>query len=425
MKFAGAAAVAALVIALTGAAAAQTALPPDLDARLQSALVRADRNDTTGAQAYGGLANPLVAEQGARQARQRAEAERTRAVLAAIAERPDLGPAIVERAAALAPASAANIRAAAYGAYPGMGGAPPPAATPLPGQWYAPIALGPRWQPAPTVTRVAAAAPSGPAVPASWYDQPLLRRYGAGAPPAPTLAMAPSIATDAPAVEEIDAVWDPLEGLNRVFHGFNQGLDFILLRPVAWTYSHLPGEIKGVVRNALFNLREPLNFANSLLQGELTYAGRALGRFVTNSTIGVAGLADVADNIFGIPPSRADFGQTLYVWGLGAGPYIEAPLLGPTNARDLVGTAVELVGDPFNYVILDQTARYVRAGTTIVSVREELLVPLDELKAGSVDYYVALREASQARRKVELTRGKAKMPVGGGKAADELFDEAK
>lgn len=425
MSFPRAAAIAALLIALTAAAAAQTALPPDLDGRLHTALAQADRTDTTGAQAYGGLANPLIAEQGARQARQRAEAERTRAVLAAIAERPDLGPAIVERAAALAPASAAGIRAAAYGAYPGMGGAPPPAATPLPGQWYAPIALGPRWQPTPTITRTAAAAPAGPSIPATWYDQPLLRRYGAAAQPAPTLAMAPSIATEAAPAEEIDAVWDPLEGLNRVFHGFNQGLDFILLRPVAWTYSHLPAEIKGMVRSALFNLREPLNFANSVLQGELTYAGQALGRFVTNSTIGIAGLADVADPIFGWAPSRADFGQTLYVWGVGAGPYIEAPLLGPTNTRDLLGSAVEFVGDPFNHVILDQAARYVRGGATVVSTREELLVPLDELKAGSVDFYVALREASQARRKVELTRGKAKMPLGGGTSVDELFDEAK
>jgi phospholipid-binding lipoprotein MlaA len=214
-----------------------------------------------------------------------------------------------------------------------------------------------------------------------------------------------------------------------VFHGFNQGLDFILLRPVAWTYSHLPSEIKGMVRSVLFNLREPLNFANSLLQGEMTYAGQALGRFVTNSTIGIAGMADVADPIFGWAPSRADFGQTLYVWGLGAGPYLEAPLLGPTNARDLVGTAVEFVGDPFGYVILDQTARYVRTGATIVSAREAVLEPLDELKASSVDFYVALREASQARRKVEITRGKAKMPVGGGSSggssADQLFDEAK
>lgn len=418
MSFARAACLAALLVA--GAASAQTTLPPDLDSRLQTALAQANRAAASGGQAYGGLANPLVAEQGARQARQRAEAEITRAVLTAIAERPDLGPVIVERAAALAPSSAGNIRAAAHGAYPGMGGAAPPAATPLPAQWYTPIALSPRTQPAPVAIRTAAVAPAGPAVPGSWYDQPLLRRYGA----APQVAMAPAAAPAAD-TPEIDTVWDPLEGMNRVFHAFNQGLDFILLRPVAWTYSHLPADVKGVVRNALFNLREPLNFANSLLQGELTYAGRALGRFVTNSTIGVAGLADVADNVFGWAPSRADFGQTLYVWGLGAGPYIEAPLLGPTNSRDLVGTGVEFFADPFGYIIFDQTARYVRAGTTVVSAREEVLEPLDELKASSLDYYVALREASQARRKVELHRGKAKMPVSGGKSADQLFDEAK
>lgn len=423
MKLARAAGLATLL--LVTPALAQQALPPDLDARLQAALTQASRSATSGAQAYGGLANPYIAEQGARQARHRAEADMARAVLGAIAERPDLGPAIVDRAAALAPESAAAIRGAAYSAYPGMGRTVAASPAPPPTQWYPPAGLSPRAQPAPAVAYTAAAAPAAPSVPMSWYDQPLLRRYGASAPPTPTVAMAPSAPIqETPAAAEAGGVWDPLEGLNRVFHGFNQGIDFILLRPVAWTYSHLPTEIKTVVRNALFNLREPLNFANSILQGEVTYAGQALGRFITNSTIGIAGLADVADPVFGWAPSRADFGQTLYVWGLGAGPYIEAPLLGPTNARDLLGTAVEIGGDPFNYVLFDQTARYVRAGVSAVSAREEVLEPLDELKASSLDFYVALREASQARRTVELHRGKAKMPVLEGKSADELFDEA-
>lgn len=418
-------------------ALAQVNLPPDLAQRLGGALQEAERSAIADRGIYAGLGNPALAERKAAQSRERANSEAVRAVLAAMAERPDLGPAIVGYATAAAPGAAASIRAAAGAAYPALGTAAPVAASGVPSRWYPPAETQPRYVTPGTARTMASAIPA-PAVPVSWYDQPSLRRYGGGAPAFPQPPLPPGVApgpdrvpiaqagdTGAAAAEGPEPVWDPLEPINRGFHLFNQGIDFVLLRPVAKLYSYLPAEIKGMVRSALFNLNEPLHFANNLLQGEVGLAAETVGRFVVNTTIGIGGLAEAADPIFGLKPARADLGQTFYVWGLGAGPYIEAPLLGPTNARDLVGFAGDFFADPFNYVILDRTARYVRAGSGVVSTREALLEPLDELKAGSVDYYVSLREASQARRKVELDRGKPAPGGAGSGAVDKMFDEAK
>lgn len=439
-RFGGLAVAAGFALLAASETLAQSALPPDVAQRLNAALQAAERSASADAGIYAGLGNPALADRKASQARERANADAARAVLAAMAERPDLGPAIVNHATGMAPAAAASIRAAAGSAYPALGGNAPTAATAMPQRWYPPVEATARYvtpgTPGPMASAVAA-----PSIPMSWYDQPSLRRYGGGAPAYPQPPLPPGVApgpervpvaqatgsapTAGPAEAGPADIWDPLEPINRGFHLLNQGLDFILLRPVAKIYSYVPAEIKGMVRNALFNLNEPLHFANNLLQGEVGLAAQTVGRFVVNTTIGIGGLAEAADPIFGLKPARADLGQTFYVWGAGPGPYLEAPLLGPTNTRDLLGFTGQFFADPFGYVVLDQTARYVRTGATVVSAREQLLDPLDQLKESSVDYYVSLREASQARRQVELDRGKARPAGAGPSAVDKMFDEAK
>lgn len=418
---------------------AQSALPPDVAQRLNTALQAAERSASADAGIYAGLGNPALADRKASQARERANADAARAVLAAMSERPDLGAAIVNHATGAAPAAAASIRAAAGSAYPALGLAAPATGAAVPQRWYPPVESATRYVTPGTPGPMASAA-AAPSIPMNWYDQPSLRRYGGGAPAYPQPPLPPGVAPGpdrvsvaqaaggaaaAPADAGPAEIWDPLEPINRGFNLLNQGLDFILLRPVAKIYSYVPAEIKGMVRNALFNLNEPLHFANNLLQGEVGLAAQTVGRFVVNTTIGIGGLAEAADPIFGLKPARADLGQTFYVWGAGPGPYIEAPLIGPTNARDLLGFTGQFFADPWGYVVLDQTARYVRAGATVVSAREQLLEPLDQLKENSVDYYVSLREASQARRQVELDRGKGRPAGAGPSAVDKMFDEAK
>jgi phospholipid-binding lipoprotein MlaA len=145
---------------------------------------------------------------------------------------------------------------------------------------------------------------------------------------------------------------------------------------------------------------------------------------VVNSTVGVLGFYDAADPLLGLKAHKADFGQTLHTYGLTPGPYIVLPLFGPSNMRDTVGRAVDVALDPFTY-LLNTNLKLARAGVGAVSGREALLKPLDELRAGSLDYYVALRSSYLQNRAAELARrdGNATAPAAD-KATDELFNEA-
>lgn len=130
---------------------------------------------------------------------------------------------------------------------------------------------------------------------------------------------------------------DPFEGINRSIYAFNTGADKILMKPAAKTYNKLiPKPAKQGVKNFLANLGEPLNALNNLLQGKFERALISTYRFAVNSTVGVFGFIDVAQN-YDVEPAKEDFGQTLAVWGVGPGPYIVLPFAGPTNFRDGFG----------------------------------------------------------------------------------------
>ncbi len=143
---------------------------------------------------------------------------------------------------------------------------------------------------------------------------------------------------------------DPLEFVNRFTFAFNGALDTMVLQPAAATYRFLlPDPVQDGVRNAMRNIGAPVVFANDIFQGEWERAETTAMRFLINTTLGVAGIFDVAAE-WGYEYHDEDFGQTLAVWGVGEGFYLVLPLLGPSTARDTVGLVVDSFIDPWPYL---------------------------------------------------------------------------
>lgn len=147
-----------------------------------------------------------------------------------------------------------------------------------------------------------------------------------------------------------DEVFDPHEKFNRQIHAVNRGIDRAFFRPASKGYvTIVPAPMVTSFSQFTDNLSEPSNLVNSLLQGDGKKAGTAVARFLINSTIGFGGLADPATE-FGIPARNTDFGETLYVWGVPEGAYVELPVLGPSTERDAVGTFVDIFTNPVDHV---------------------------------------------------------------------------
>lgn len=225
----------------------------------------------------------------------------------------------------------------------------------------------------------------------------------------------PPPATDAEARAEFEAVNDPLEPLNRGLYQVNRAADTLVLRPAAELYGFLlPHEVRLGVRNVLSNLRAPTILVSDLLQGETQRAGRTASRFLINSTLGVGGLIDVADRGFGIPGHSQDFGRTLAAWGVGEGPYLFIPGLGPSNPRDLAGFGVDVALSPWFWVGQGPAVeglRWSRAGMTVLDTRQGLITTLDDIDRTSLDPYATLRSAYRQRRAAEI-RNSAPAGVG-------------
>jgi len=201
---------------------------------------------------------------------------------------------------------------------------------------------------------------------------------------------------------------DPLEPLNRKVLDVNQFLDHIALRPAAKAYVFaVPEDARAAIRHVLDNMKEPNVVFNNALQGEFKRAGISMGRFVINSTAGIGGIIDVATKA-GLDRQPADFGQTLFVWGLPSGPYIVIPILGPSTVRDAVGTAVDAYADPFAILATAQGVTELTASRFLangVDTRASLLDLLDDLEKNSLDFYAQLRSLAQQRREAELHHG--------------------
>ena len=206
---------------------------------------------------------------------------------------------------------------------------------------------------------------------------------------------------------------DPLEPLNRQTLDFNMFLDRILLKPVTKVYiAIVPEEGRDALKRALDNMKEPVVVINNVLQDEPKRAAIAAGRFAVNSTLGAGGFFEVAAKM-GLEKQTGDFGQTLFVWGLPEGPYLVAPILGPSNPRDLVGMGVDAYSDPFSFLAtvkaIDEIeiARFVLDG---FDQRARVIDILDDLQKNSLDFYAQLRSLTQQRRAAELRHGAAPEP---------------
>lgn len=194
--------------------------------------------------------------------------------------------------------------------------------------------------------------------------------------------------------EMTGGIADPFEKANRAVFAFNETADKIILKPIAEGYRFaVPEPARKGVRNALRNLKSPVTLSNELLQGDFEGAGRVITRATINSLVGVGGLFDVA-GYEGIEYEEEDFGQTLAVWGIGHGPYVVAPIMGPGSFRDYSGKLVDTMMDPLHWWLTntgEEEWLYARMGTQALSTREELLDVLAELKMSAIDYYATIR----------------------------------
>ena len=204
---------------------------------------------------------------------------------------------------------------------------------------------------------------------------------------------------------------DPLEKINRPIYKFDRALDKAILRPTAVAYTKVVPEAgRRGITNFFNNLEEPRTFVNAILQAKPKVALRALGRFIINTTLGVGGFADHATGM-GIPEQKEDFGQTFAVWGIGSGPYLVLPLLGPSTLRDAAGRGAELAGgDPVQYGIDRLHLRwYVQypgiTGPRLIDARAQLLDSADKLLNGSADEYATVRSAYLQSRRSEIYDG--------------------
>ena len=191
---------------------------------------------------------------------------------------------------------------------------------------------------------------------------------------------------------------DPLESFNRQVFEFNEGLDKVVLKPLAQAYDKVvPVPVQECLSNGFSNLREPSNALNNLLQGKGSTAVSDVCRFAINTTVGLLGCFDVATRM-GLERSREDFGQTLAVWGVGNGPFLVLPLLGPSTIRDTAGIGVETVLD-VNFWINNVSVRNTIFGVRTVSFRHELLKTDDLISGAALDRYTFIRDGYLQRRR--------------------------
>ena len=221
----------------------------------------------------------------------------------------------------------------------------------------------------------------------------------------------PPPASNPDAVAEFNEANDPLEPTNRVLYAINNGIDTVILRPAAVAYrAALPEPVRTGIHNLLSNLSSPVLFANDVAQAHPRHAGDTFMRFLINSTVGVVGVFDVAKSM-GYKAHGTDFGVTLGVWGVGEGPYLYLPFLGPGSPRSVTGFAADQALDPFTWVPHGyelKTMNWARFGMTAIDTRSRLLGDLDKIKATALDPYASIR--SLYRQHVQSQVDEAKQP---------------
>jgi phospholipid-binding lipoprotein MlaA len=197
---------------------------------------------------------------------------------------------------------------------------------------------------------------------------------------------------------------DPWESWNRGVYKVNDKLDRAVARPVARTYVRaVPSPVRSGVTNFFDNLRTTTVMINDALQGKFKAAANDLARFVLNSTVGFGGILDPATQA-GLDHNDEDFGQTLGVWGVHPGPFLELPLLGPSDVRDGSGRIVDLFTNPTHYI----QNNYVEYGLYVVDLIDTRasLLSLDDTLKNVYDPYAFIRDAYLQRRAYLVSDGK-------------------
>lgn len=269
--------------------------------------------------------------------------------------------------------------------------------------------LGIQWKAKRAVTRLSDSAET---TAAAAIPQP---EAGEAAPP-PTSETSPPASAEAPPADgDIQVPGDlsppetpdPLEGLNRGIFAVNAAVDMVILEPTARFYRLVvPKPVRRGVVNVLQNARAPVVLANDLLQGDMDRAGQTMARFVVNTTVGLGGIMDFAADA-GVQHHSEDFGQTLAVWGVGSGPYLVAPLLGPSNPRDLTGKVVDTAFNPATWLLAGEPfeVRIAPSVAEMISGRESVIDEIDQLRKTSPDIYVSVRDIYMQKRQSDISNG--------------------
>ena len=222
------------------------------------------------------------------------------------------------------------------------------------------------------------------------------------------LAACATVPSDPVARAAYDQANDPLEPFNRTMFAFNMEVDRIVLEPAARGYrAAVPAGGRRAVTNFLRNLKSPVTLVNDLLQGNVHRAAQTSWDFVMNSTVGILGLFDLTDDT-DWENHEEDLGQTLAVWGVGAGPYLVLPFFSPSNMRDTAGLFGDHTLNAFEHVIgpLDDTRFF--AGRTVagaVESRERTLEEFNDLRRTSLDFYATARSLYRQSRSHQIRNG--------------------
>ena len=218
-----------------------------------------------------------------------------------------------------------------------------------------------------------------------------------------------------------EKVKDCFEGLNRATFALNQGLDKVILKPVAKAYRTLPSPIRTGTSNVLVNLSSLITIPNNVLQGQFKTAGINTGRFIINTTVGILGIFDVAKEMGFSEYEKEDYGQTLAVWGVGPGCYIVLPVLGPSTIRDTAGSFINVMGgDPYynvsahgNNHYLDRSDYMLTKTVTAIDFRSKTLDSFDNLEKNSLDFYASVKSLylQDRQRKIANTKKNATIEI--------------
>ncbi len=200
---------------------------------------------------------------------------------------------------------------------------------------------------------------------------------------------------------------DPFEGFNRTMYSFNQGIDKVLFNPVAKFYQAItPDFIEKGISNIFNNIDDISIIANDILQLKIGQAYMDTARFIFNSTLGFAGFRDVASQM-GLEKHDEDFGQTLAVWGVGAGPYIVAPIFGPTTLRDATSLVVDdILLNPVSYLGNNDALQAGILTLNFIDIKADLLATNDLVDEAALDQYEFTKNAYFSKREFQINDGR-------------------